>query len=70
MQWWQGLTIDDKAKVLIINDRVQAIRTASKLAQRGDIILVAGKGHETYQLVKDKVLEMDDRKIIKDIIGK
>ena len=65
-----GLTIDDKAKVLIINDRVQAIRTAAKLAQRGDIILVAGKGHETYQLVKDKVLEMDDRKIIKDIIGK
>lgn len=65
MQCWQGCQVRDKAKVLVINDRVQAIRTASKLAQRGDIVLVAGKGLRPIELVKDKVLEMDIERSLK-----
>ena len=58
----------DYKKTLSITDRKQAIKTAVKLAQKGDIILIAGKGHETYQIVKDKVLDFDDYKTIKELL--
>ena len=48
-------------KVLCITDRREAIRTAVALAKKGDIILVAGKGHETYQDVKGVKHHFDDR---------
>ncbi|HHM20468.1 MAG TPA: UDP-N-acetylmuramoyl-L-alanyl-D-glutamate--2,6-diaminopimelate ligase [Bacteroidetes bacterium] len=51
-------------KVLSITDRRQAIKTACQLAQNGDIILVAGKGHEKYQEIKGKKLPFDDKKIL------
>jgi len=66
----EGVKKEDRDKVLIINDRTQAIRTASRLAKKGDIILVAGKGHENYQEIMGVRHELDDRKIIEDIIGK
>ena len=47
-----GLTAEDKRKTLSIVDRREAIRTACLLAQPGDVILVAGKGHEDYQEIK------------------
>ena len=47
-----GVSEEDRIKVLIINDRTQAILRASKLAKNGDIILVAGKGHEDYQEIQ------------------
>jgi UDP-N-acetylmuramoyl-L-alanyl-D-glutamate--2,6-diaminopimelate ligase len=50
--------------ILVISDREQAIKTACSLAQQGDIILVAGKGHETYQEIKGIKNDFDDRKII------
>ena len=55
------LTADDLAKTLEIPDRRQAIRTAIKLAQRGDIVLLAGKGHEKYQDIGGVKHDFDDK---------
>ncbi len=56
-----GITPDVKKKVLRISDRREAIRTAAMLAVEGDIILVAGKGHETYQEINGVKHHFDDR---------
>jgi UDP-N-acetylmuramoyl-L-alanyl-D-glutamate--2,6-diaminopimelate ligase len=56
-----GITPDIKRKVLRISDRREAIRTAVMLAGEGDIILVAGKGHETYQEINGVKHHFDDR---------
>ncbi len=55
------ITAKDMSKVLEIPDRRQAIRTAVKLAQRGDIILLAGKGHEKYQEINGVKHPFDDK---------
>ena len=47
-----GLTKMDMERTLCITDRTQAIKTATMLAKKGDVILVAGKGHEDYQEIK------------------
>lgn len=52
-------------KVLVITNREEAIKTAASLAQEGDIILVAGKGHEKYQEIKGERFPFDDLKILK-----
>lgn len=65
-----GVDADDRNKVLVINDREQAIRTAARLAKKGDIVLVAGKGHETYQEIRGVRYDFDDRKVIEDITGR
>jgi len=56
-------------KVLTIVDRTEAIRTAYMLANSGDVILVAGKGHETYQEVKGVKHHFDDKEVIKSIFN-
>ena len=53
-------------KVLTIADRRQAIRTAAKLSQPHDLLLIAGKGHETYQEINGKKLPFDDREEIRE----
>jgi UDP-N-acetylmuramoyl-L-alanyl-D-glutamate--2,6-diaminopimelate ligase len=53
-------------KTLQITDRKQAIRTACQLAQSGDVILVAGKGHEKYQEIKGVKYPFDDKEILKE----
>lgn len=56
-----GLTDEEKSKSLTIVDRREAIRTACTIAQKGDIILVAGKGHEDYQIIKGEKHHFDDK---------
>ncbi len=65
-----GLTDTDMQKVISIVDRKEAIRTACMMAQRGDVILVAGKGHENYQDIKGVKHHFDDKEILKDIFEK
>ncbi|MEP6929412.1 MAG: cyanophycin synthetase, partial [Flavobacterium sp.] len=55
-------------KVLRITDRKQAIKTACQLAQPNDIILIAGKGHETYQEINGVRHHFDDMETIKEIL--
>ena len=62
-----GLSKEDMRKVVCIIDRREAIRTACMLAQPGDAILVAGKGHENYQEIKGVKYHFDDKEIIKDL---
>ncbi len=58
------LTFAQKRKVLRISDRKEAIKTACALANPGDIVLVAGKGHETYQEIKGVRHHFDDREVL------
>lgn len=62
-----GLDKEQMKKVVAITDRREAIRTACLMAQPGDVILVAGKGHENYQDVKGVKHHFDDHEVIKDI---
>ena len=54
-------------KTLSIADRKEAIRTDGMLAEKGDVILVAGKGHENYQEIKGVKHHFDDKEILKEI---
>jgi UDP-N-acetylmuramoyl-L-alanyl-D-glutamate--2,6-diaminopimelate ligase len=60
----KGIKVTDAKKVLTHPDRMEAIRLACSLAQKGDIILIAGKGHETYQEIRGVKHPFDDKKII------
>jgi UDP-N-acetylmuramoyl-L-alanyl-D-glutamate--2,6-diaminopimelate ligase len=62
-----GLSPSAQEQVVCIADRTQAIRTATLLAKRGDVILVAGKGHEDYQEIKGVKHPFDDREKLKAI---
>lgn len=64
-----GLTPEDMKKVLSIVDRREAIRTACMLAQPGDVILVAGKGHEDYQIIQGVKHHFDDHEVIREAFG-
>ena len=64
-----GLTSEDMRHTLCITDRTQAIRTATTIAQKGDVILVAGKGHEDYQEIKGVKHHFDDREILREIFA-
>ena len=62
-----GLNPEEQARALCITDRTQAIHTATHLAKKGDVILIAGKGHEDYQEIKGIKYHFDDREIIQAI---
>lgn len=62
-----GLSSDQMKKTLLIVEREQAIKTACMLAREGDVILIAGKGHEDYQDVKGVKYHFDDREIVRKI---
>ena len=64
-----GLNAQQKKKVLTIVDRKEAIRTACMMAQKGDVVLVAGKGHETYQEINGVKHHFDDHEVLRDIFG-
>lgn len=58
-----GLNRVEESRYAVIMDRREAIRHAIYLAREGDLVVIAGKGHETYQLIKGEVFEFDDRKV-------
>lgn len=64
-----GLNKEEMKKVLAITDRKEAIRTACMLANQGDVILIAGKGHENYQDIKGVKYHFDDKEIVKEIFS-
>ena len=64
-----GLDQKQMKKVVSIVDRKEAIRTASIMAEKGDVILIAGKGHEDYQEIKGVKHHFDDREVVREIFG-
>lgn len=65
----EGLTPEQKKKVISIVDRKEAIRTACALAQKGDVVVIAGKGHENYQDIKGVKHHFDDKEVINEIFN-
>jgi len=65
----QGVEMHQSKKVLVIVNRLEAIKTACALAKPGDIVLVAGKGHENYQEIKGVKYHFDDREVVREIFG-
>ncbi|MCL1868309.1 MAG: UDP-N-acetylmuramoyl-L-alanyl-D-glutamate--2,6-diaminopimelate ligase [Paludibacter sp.] len=65
-----GLDDEQKRKSLTIIDRSQAIKTACSLAQKGDVVLIAGKGHENYQIIGEIKHHFDDKEEVLEIIKK
>ena len=64
----KGVPAEYYNRTLTITDRNQAIKTACQMAKASDIILIAGKGHETYQEVNGMRTEFDDFKVVNDIL--
>jgi len=64
----KGIEADRKNKTLAITDRKEAIKTAVTLAHPGDLILVAGKGHEKYQEIKGQKFPFDDKKLLTEFL--
>ena len=60
-----GMDTSGKARSLFIEDREQAIRTAVMIASEGATILLAGKGHETYQIIGKEKVHFDEKEIVK-----
>jgi UDP-N-acetylmuramoyl-L-alanyl-D-glutamate--2,6-diaminopimelate ligase len=65
-----GVPPTDRPKVQVLADRREAIRLACEMAQPGDILLIAGKGHEDYQEIKGVKHPFDDKKIVKEFLLK
>ena len=63
-----GLSEEELRSTLVIEDRASAIQTACTLAQAGDVILVAGKGHEDYQIIKGVKYHFDDHEEVKKYV--
>jgi UDP-N-acetylmuramoyl-L-alanyl-D-glutamate--2,6-diaminopimelate ligase len=61
---------DDRPRVLTIVDRAEAIAKAVELARPGDVVLVAGKGHEKYQVLGSRVLPFDDVAVAREALGR
>ena len=64
-----GMDISGKAKSLFIEDREQAIRTALMIAGEGATVLLAGKGHETYQIIGTEKIHFDEKEIVNGIFN-
>ena len=63
-----GIGPSETRKTLVMTDREEAIKTACMLAKEHDIILVAGKGHETYQEIKGVKFPFDDKEVLERML--
>jgi UDP-N-acetylmuramoyl-L-alanyl-D-glutamate--2,6-diaminopimelate ligase len=63
-----GVTPTETRKTIVLPDREEAIKTACMMAKDKDIILVAGKGHETYQEIKGFKYPFDDREVVERML--
>lgn len=59
----------DEARFEVVLDRYDAIKTAVRMTKRKDVLLIAGKGHETYQEFKGTIVPFDDRETVRELIG-
>ncbi len=66
----QGLSCEDHYKITIEADRKKAIELAVRTACANDIVVIAGKGHETYQEIKGVRYDFDDMAILDDYLAK
>jgi UDP-N-acetylmuramoyl-L-alanyl-D-glutamate--2,6-diaminopimelate ligase len=66
----EGLDARQMKKVISIVDRREAIRTACMMAEKGDVILIAGKGHEDYQEIQGVKHHFDDKEVVREIFSK
>ena len=62
-------TKEELKKTISIVDRKEAIRTACMMAKKGDVILIAGKGHEDYQIIKGVKYHFDDHEVVREAFG-
>jgi len=62
--------VTDNGGVTEIADRAEAIEKAVAEAASGDVVLIAGKGHETYQVFRDKSIDFDDRRVVREILSR
>ena len=58
----------DKDKYIVVENRKEAIRKAINIAAKDDVIVIAGKGHETYQILKNETIHFDEREVVKEIL--
>ena len=58
----------NKDKYIVIENRKEAIKKAINIANKGDVIVIAGKGHETYQILKNETIHFDEREVVKEIL--
>jgi len=68
-QVFDGVVKEKRDKTFVILDRYQAIKKAISLASSNDIVLLAGKGHETYQIFKNMVQQFDDREVARKVLS-
>lgn len=65
-----GIKTMDNKRIFVESDRKQAIEFIPKISKIDDIVVIAGKGHETYQILKDKTIHFDDREIAQNVFPK
>jgi len=65
----KGIKRSELKKCYFIKDRLRAIRKAIKLANAGDVVLIAGKGHEKYQVIKDRIIPFSDYNVARKILN-
>jgi len=66
----RGINGYRKAERYVVVDRRDAIAKALEMAGPGDAVVIAGKGHETYQVLRDRTLPFDDRQVARDVLGR
>jgi len=65
----EGIAAQERAGVISIADRKEAIKTACRMAKQGDVVLIAGKGHETYQEIKGVKNYFNDKQVVSEIFN-